>query len=134
MERRDFLGKLAGAVILGNSSAVHPLYNPGAVPSSRSITAPEASEPANFPKGFLWGTATASYQVEGAGIVIATHRDISKEAIPATSPAIIFIITKKTSRSCAGCIKAATDSLSLGHAFSFPMERSTKLESTIMTA
>ena len=37
------------------------------VTGSGTATAPDAAtEPGAFPPGFLWGAATASYQIEGA--------------------------------------------------------------------
>jgi len=59
MSRRDFIGGVLGAAAIG------------AVPvSARSLGAfPEAQNvfvPYQFPKDFLWGVATASYQIEGA--------------------------------------------------------------------
>src|ERR1700750_2308446 len=53
--RRNF-AKLAGLAGLGLLSA-------GAAPGSKLIAAPE---PAKFPAGFVWGTATSAYQIEGA--------------------------------------------------------------------
>jgi beta-glucosidase len=47
----------AAATPLGAPDAAHQV--PGAVPSS-------TIQQAHFPDGFLWGTATAAYQVEGA--------------------------------------------------------------------
>lgn len=48
---------------LGASSAA--LYLPGMANAAPGMQHPEGSD-RSFPKGFLWGSATASYQVEGA--------------------------------------------------------------------
>ena len=53
--RRNF-AKLAGLTGLG-------LLSPAAAQDSKTIIAPE---PAKFPAGFVWGTATSAYQIEGA--------------------------------------------------------------------
>ena len=53
--RRDF-AKLAGLAGLG-------MVSPAIAQDSRIIAAPE---PARFPSGFIWGTATSAYQIEGA--------------------------------------------------------------------
>jgi beta-glucosidase len=62
LSRRAF-AKIAGTAALASSAPVVPAL--GALASAESA---ETSRPAalEFPKGFLWGTATASYQVEGA--------------------------------------------------------------------
>jgi beta-glucosidase len=60
--RRGF-GKVVGAAALGVSAAARPLA------ASAGDTQPAASPASggrSFPTGFLWGTATAAYQVEGA--------------------------------------------------------------------
>jgi beta-glucosidase len=61
LSRRSF-AKLAGAAALGASSI--PLAAQSAH-AAQDATLPPPS-PRSFPAGFLWGTATASYQVEGA--------------------------------------------------------------------
>ncbi len=60
MNRRQFINKS----IVAAGSALLPIPGlpeqvPGAIPSA-------AVAKARFPKEFLWGMATASYQVEGA--------------------------------------------------------------------
>jgi beta-glucosidase len=60
--RRDF-AKVAGAAAFGASAV--PTPGAAAAPQSSTGTAPAAAA-GTFPAGFLWGTATASYQVEGA--------------------------------------------------------------------
>ena len=58
LSRRTF-AKLAGAAALGASNV--PL-----VTQAVQAATPQAPAGRSFPTGFLWGTATASYQVEGA--------------------------------------------------------------------
>jgi beta-glucosidase len=51
------------------AAALGAAVTPGAVTAALASDAPQASPaaaPRAFPAGFLWGTATASYQVEGA--------------------------------------------------------------------
>src|SRR5947209_6410740 len=55
---RRYFGKLAAAVA---ASSALPVEKVLAEPA-----APAAASNRSFPKGFLWGSATASYQVEGA--------------------------------------------------------------------
>jgi beta-glucosidase len=63
LSRRTF-AKLAGAAALGAANV--PLLTRVAH-ASLAATLPNAPQPApSFPTGFLWGTATAAYQVEGA--------------------------------------------------------------------
>src|SRR5215471_8043583 len=62
MNRREFVaGSLAavGATVLGGGEPAAREQIPGAVPAS-------VVQQARFPERFLWGTATAAYQVEGA--------------------------------------------------------------------
>jgi len=58
LSRRTF-AKLAGAAALGASNV--PL-----IAQAAQAATPPAPAGRSFPTGFLWGTATASYQVEGA--------------------------------------------------------------------
>ena len=58
LSRRTF-AKLAGAAALGASNV------PLAAQAAQAAALP-AQAARSFPTGFLWGTATASYQVEGA--------------------------------------------------------------------
>jgi beta-glucosidase len=53
--RRNF-AKLAGLAGLG-------LFSPAAAQDRKTIAAPAS---ASFPNGFVWGTATSAYQIEGA--------------------------------------------------------------------
>jgi beta-glucosidase len=58
MQRRDFLRSGLGL------AAAIPL--PGVLAETQTPAMPPPSSSRSFPKGFRWGTATASYQVEGA--------------------------------------------------------------------
>ena len=58
LSRRRF-AKLAGLSALGLAMPAHAAQTKGKLASERSA-------PASFPKGFVWGTATSSYQIEGA--------------------------------------------------------------------
>src|SRR6185295_765611 len=55
--RREFFGAAAGAVVAGTAHGT-PLSRPDAA----------AATAASFPKGFLWGAATAAHQVEGNNV------------------------------------------------------------------
>jgi len=67
MDRRQFatrcLAVAAGTVLHRNSGCAVAASSAGQVPGS----VPDSLiEQARFPDGFIWGTASASYQVEGA--------------------------------------------------------------------
>ena len=59
VSRRDFLGGLLGAAAV--STLPFPAYAMGSQASAHNVFIPY-----QFPKDFLWGVATASYQIEGA--------------------------------------------------------------------
>ena len=61
--RRAF-ARVAGAAALGASAG--PVLGTPAVPPPSAATAAGAAAARVFPNGFLWVTATASYQIEGA--------------------------------------------------------------------
>jgi beta-glucosidase len=61
--RRDF-AKVAGAAAIGASAGSDAAGAPP--PPQRATGGAPRALPRPFPDGFLWGTATASYQVEGA--------------------------------------------------------------------
>jgi beta-glucosidase len=61
--RRD-VTKAAGSAALGMSATA--LEASAQETSASEQTGPGLTASPQFPKGFLWGTATASYQVEGA--------------------------------------------------------------------
>jgi len=59
MSRRDFLGGLIGAAAVISLPASGRAF--GGLPEAHNVFIPF-----QFPKDFLWGVATASYQIEGA--------------------------------------------------------------------
>ena len=64
MDRRSFLAKTSAWAA---AAALPKLSSASVVPTSDPISEQSsASKQSVFPKGFLWGSATASYQVEGA--------------------------------------------------------------------
>ena len=67
MDRRDFL-KLGSAAAAAATIAVSPLALPASPTDmeSQNSSGLAGSTSRAFPDGFLWGSATASYQVEGA--------------------------------------------------------------------
>jgi beta-glucosidase len=67
MDRRDFL-KLGSAAAAAATIAGSPLASPAAPThmESQNSSGLAGSNSRAFPEGFLWGSATASYQVEGA--------------------------------------------------------------------
>ena len=67
IDRREFLvGAVAAAgSMIGRRAAVGPFFHSTQASNHSSSIASDA-ETVAFPKGFLWGMATASYQVEGA--------------------------------------------------------------------
>jgi beta-glucosidase len=66
VSRRDF-ARVVGAAAIGGAAASSDLLGAAQKPAAAPAhAAPGLPHPRSFPAGFLWGTATASYQVEGA--------------------------------------------------------------------
>src|SRR4051794_23252589 len=65
LSRRTF-GTVIGAAAVGASHASRLLAAGRGIPDSAAAAAGDASTSRTFPSGFLWGSATAAYQVEGA--------------------------------------------------------------------
>jgi beta-glucosidase len=59
MQRRSFLQSAATLVAV-------PALSPLARAAEQSLPAVSSPAPHRFPQNFVWGTATAAYQVEGA--------------------------------------------------------------------
>src|SRR3954463_11761679 len=66
LSRRTF-GTVIGAAAVGASHASRLLAaGPGIPDAAAAVAVGDASASRTFPSGFLWGSATAAYQVEGA--------------------------------------------------------------------
>jgi len=63
ISRRSF-AKIAGSAALVSTTT--PQLNPFAKQPALAEASMQTTQSREFPKGFLWGSATASYQVEGA--------------------------------------------------------------------
>jgi hypothetical protein len=59
ISRRDFLGGMIGAAAVSSLPGAGRVL--GAFPAAHNVFVPY-----QFSKDFLWGVATASYQIEGA--------------------------------------------------------------------
>ena len=104
LSRRRFAKTLGGAA-LGASAASSIVPVPL---DAAAAPAPSAAPLRTFPAGFLWGSATASYQVEGAvkedgrapsvWDTFRTPPARRSTAPPATSPTTTTTGTRKTMR------------------------------------
>src|SRR5258708_2483807 len=65
LSRRTF-GTVVGAAAIGATQASRLDVSRRRRPAEASAAAADASRTRTFPAGFLWGSATAAYQVEGA--------------------------------------------------------------------
>ena len=64
VNRRKFINTSLAA---GGSLALQDkLFGLGRIPEERTLELAATEPTASFPKDFLWGTATAAFQVEGA--------------------------------------------------------------------
>ncbi len=66
ISRRTF-AKITGAAALASATPSTPANQPSQPSQMDSVAGQSADRTSRtFPKGFIWGTATAAYQVEGA--------------------------------------------------------------------
>ena len=81
---------------------------PAASPGTARTSAAASAASASFPSGFIWGTATSSYQIEGAvnedgrgpsiwDTFSHTPGKIERSAATPIAPTIIITATRRTS-------------------------------------